>query len=155
MFVSYFSTLLTTSLVATTLVSSHQSRLTSFTMWPWLLKFLVSSSTGSMSSSPLGRSLKTKTVNNNSYIFLPRGNLTSRIVWSVLSEILILILTIVLAMVDTTSWPELFFYLTIASVILLNVANGVYQNTVYGLAARLPFRYTGAVVLGSVSNSFL
>ena len=68
---------------------------------------------------------------------------------------MILILTIVLAMVDTTSWPELFFYLTIASVILLNVANGVYQNTVYGLAARLPFRYTGAVVLGSVSNSFL
>ena len=30
-------------------------------------------------------------------------------------------------------------------------ANGVYQNTIYGLAAKLPFKYTGGVVLGSVS----
>ena len=70
-----------------------------------------------------------------------------------LLEILVLILTIVLAMVETSTWPSVFFYLTICSVVLLNMANGVYQNTVYGLAARLPFRYTGAVVLGSVSQS--
>ena len=68
-----------------------------------------------------------------------------------LLEILVLIVTIVLAMVETSTWPSVFFYLTIGSVVLLNMANGVYQNTVYGLAARLPFRYTGAVVLGSVS----
>ena len=30
-------------------------------------------------------------------------------------------------------------------------ANGIYQNTVFGLAAKLPFNYIGAVVLGSVS----
>ena len=34
----------------------------------------------------------------------------------------------------------------------LSVANGIYQNTVYGLAAKLPFKFTGAVVLGSVSK---
>jgi equilibrative nucleoside transporter 1/2/3 len=34
----------------------------------------------------------------------------------------------------------------------LSVANGIYQNTVYGVAAKLPFKYTGAVVLGSVSS---
>merc|ERR1719422_2442088 len=66
-----------------------------------------------------------------------------------LLEILVLIVTIVLAMVETSTWPQTFFYLTIISVILLNMANGVYQNTVYGLAARLPVKYTGAVVLGS------
>jgi len=77
------------------------------------------------------------------------GNLTPRIVWTMLLEILVLIVTIVLAMVETSTWPTVFFYLTIGSVVLLNMANGVYQNTVYGLAARLPFRYTGAVVLGS------
>lgn len=77
------------------------------------------------------------------------GNLTPRIVWTMLLEILVLIVTIVLAMVETSTWPSVFFYLTIGSVVLLNMANGVYQNTVYGLAARLPFRYTGAVVLGS------
>ena len=36
---------------------------------------------------------------------------------------------------------------------IFSVANGIYQNTVYGLAAKLPFKYTGAVVLGSVSLS--
>merc|ERR1719422_503039 len=66
-----------------------------------------------------------------------------------LLEILVLIVTIVLAMVETSTWPTVFFYLTIGSVVLLNMANGVYQNTVYGLAARLPVKYTGAVVLGS------
>lgn len=29
------------------------------------------------------------------------------------------------------------------------VANGIYQNTVYGMAAKLPAKYTGAVILGS------
>ena len=82
---------------------------------------------------------------------------------------------------ETAGWPTLFFYLTLGSVVLLSMANGMYQvsmlinmiikmtriikitkmtniikmawlqNTVYGLAARLPFRYTGAVVLGSVN----
>ena len=33
------------------------------------------------------------------------------------------------------------------------VVNGIYQNTVYGLAAKLPFKYTGAVVLGSVREN--
>ena len=69
-----------------------------------------------------------------------------------LVEIIILIITIVLAMVETSSWPTAFFYLTIVCVIVLNMANGVYQNTVYGLAARLPVKYTGAVVLGSVRS---
>ena len=72
-----------------------------------------------------------------------------------LLEILVLVVTIVLAMIETAAWPTVFFYLTILCVILLNMANGVYQNTVYGLAARLPARYTGAVVLGSVSISKL
>merc|ERR1712071_617127 len=34
-------------------------------------------------------------------------------------------------------------------------AGGIYQNTVYGMAAKLPFKYTGAVVLGSnISGTF-
>ena len=35
------------------------------------------------------------------------------------------------------------------------VANGVYQNSVYGTAAVLPMKYTNAVVLGSVSVALL
>jgi len=63
--------------------------------------------------------------------------------------VIIFVVTIVLAMIDSSSWPGIFFYLTIFSVIVLNMVNGIYQNTVYGLAAKLPFEYTGAVVLGS------
>ncbi|XP_063855903.1 equilibrative nucleoside transporter 1-like isoform X2 [Scylla paramamosain] len=83
------------------------------------------------------------------------GNLTTRIVWSILVEVVVFVVTVVLAMVDSSDWPGVFFWITIASVVILNVANGIYQNTVYGMAARLPFSYTGAVVLGSnISGTF-
>jgi len=71
-------------------------------------------------------------------------------------------------MIDTSEWPGIFFYLTIGSVVVLNsnnnfvinflqnltfvrilVSNGIYQNTVYGIAAKMPFSHTGAVVLGT------
>jgi len=77
------------------------------------------------------------------------GNLTSRIVWTLLIEVLVFVVTIILAMVDSAEWPGVFFYLTIGCVILLNMASGMYQSTIYGLAAKLPFKYSGAVVLGS------
>lgn len=77
------------------------------------------------------------------------GNLTSRIVWTLLIEVLVFVVTIILAMVDSSEWPGVFFYLTIGCVILLNMASGMYQSTIYGLAAKLPFKYSGAVVLGS------
>lgn len=83
------------------------------------------------------------------------GNLTTRIVWSILVEVVVFVITVVLAMVDSADWPGAFFWVTMASVVVLNVANGIYQNTVYGMAARLPFSYTGAVVLGSnISGTF-
>jgi len=54
-----------------------------------------------------------------------------------------------LAMVDSSTWQGLFFGITMASVVLINCAVGIYQNCVYGLAADLPMRYSNAVVLGS------
>ncbi|CAB3365744.1 Hypothetical predicted protein [Cloeon dipterum] len=82
-------------------------------------------------------------------------NLTTRVVYSLVFEVFIFILTVVLAMVNTSTWPEAFFFVTMGSVAALNMANGIYQNTVYGMAAKLPFKYTGAVVLGSnISGTF-
>ncbi|XP_045780784.1 equilibrative nucleoside transporter 1 isoform X2 [Maniola jurtina] len=77
------------------------------------------------------------------------GNLTTRIVWSLCMEVLIFVVTVVLAMVDSSQWSEAFFILTVISVFFLNGFNAIFQNSVYGLAARLPPQYTGAVVLGS------
>ncbi|KAG6449036.1 hypothetical protein O3G_MSEX005869 [Manduca sexta] len=77
------------------------------------------------------------------------GNLTTRIVWSLMIEVAIFVFTVVLAMVDSSEWPEVFFWLTMVSVFFLNAFNAIFQNSVYGVAARLPPKYTGAVVLGS------
>ncbi|XP_073963495.1 equilibrative nucleoside transporter 2 isoform X1 [Choristoneura fumiferana] len=77
------------------------------------------------------------------------GDLTTRIVWSLSIEVLIFVFTIILAMLDSTQWPGAFFWLTMISVFLLNGCNAIFQNSVFGVAARLPPQYTGAVVLGS------
>ena len=116
-----------------------------------------------MSSSDSGRRKEINSLtsqfagtNNGFVVFvLSSDNLTPRIVWTMLVEIIVLIITIVLAMVETDTWPTPFFYLTLVCVVVLNMANGVYQNTVYGLAARLPAKYTGAVVLGSVTLTII
>ncbi|KAJ9585198.1 hypothetical protein L9F63_003001, partial [Diploptera punctata] len=91
-------------------------------------------------------------------IFIPLGfggSLTTRIVWSILVEVLVFIVTVILAMSDSSQWPGVFFVVTMGTVVVLNMANGIYQNTVFGMAAKLPSKYTGAVILGAnVSGTF-
>ncbi|XP_019870569.1 equilibrative nucleoside transporter 1 [Aethina tumida] len=83
------------------------------------------------------------------------GNLTTRIVWSICIALVVFIVTVILAMVDTEHMKHEFFWITMVSVIILNMANGIYQNTIYGMAAKLPPKYTGSVVLGSnISGAF-
>ncbi|XP_014241524.1 equilibrative nucleoside transporter 1 isoform X1 [Cimex lectularius] len=77
------------------------------------------------------------------------GKLTTRIVWSIVVEVIAFIVTVVFAMIDTSSWVGIFFWSTMGIVVVLNMANGIYQNTFYGLAAKLPPKYTGVIVLGS------
>ncbi|XP_054167111.1 equilibrative nucleoside transporter 3-like [Oppia nitens] len=82
-------------------------------------------------------------------------NLTISITVAIAVEVVLFIMTIILAMVDSSGWPAEFFYITMATVVLINIANGVYQNSVYGLAAKLPMKYSNAVVLGSnISGAF-
>lgn len=84
-----------------------------------------------------------------------RGDLTKRVVWSLIIEIILFLITVILAMVDSSQWPGTFFWVTMASVVVLNMFAGIFQNTVYGMAAKLPSKYTGAVVLGSnISGTF-
>ncbi|XP_043496902.1 equilibrative nucleoside transporter 1 isoform X1 [Polistes fuscatus] len=77
------------------------------------------------------------------------GNLTTRIAWSIFTLVLIFVFTVILAMTDSSKWPGVFFWITMVSVVVLNTANGIYQNSVFGMAAKLPSKYTGAVILGS------
>jgi equilibrative nucleoside transporter 1/2/3 len=78
------------------------------------------------------------------------GDFTKRVVVSLSIVIFVFVLTVALAMLDTFSWTGVFFYVTIGCVILLNAANAVYQNTVFGTAAKLPPKYMGFVILGTV-----
>ncbi|KAK9886105.1 hypothetical protein WA026_014893 [Henosepilachna vigintioctopunctata] len=78
-----------------------------------------------------------------------RAELTTRIVYSIGTIFVSILLTVILAMIDTSSWPEVFFWITMICVVILNMANGIYQNTVFGMAAKLPAKYTGAIILGN------
>ncbi|KAL5022672.1 hypothetical protein ScPMuIL_001827 [Solemya velum] len=72
-----------------------------------------------------------------------------RIAISIAINIIVFIVTVILAMVDSTEWPMGFFGLTLLSVIIQSMCTGIYQNCVYGQAAILPMKYTNAVVLGN------
>ena len=56
---------------------------------------------------------------NNEWVHY-RGSLTPRIVGSIVVEVIIFIVTVVLAMIDSSEWPGIFFWVTMASVIILN-----------------------------------
>ncbi|XP_069139966.1 equilibrative nucleoside transporter 1-like isoform X2 [Argopecten irradians] len=72
-----------------------------------------------------------------------------RIVIAIAVEVVLFIATVILAMVDSTDWSKEFFYITMLTAVLLNMATGVYQNSAFGLAAILPMKYTNAIVLGN------
>ncbi|KAL3863816.1 hypothetical protein ACJMK2_005546 [Sinanodonta woodiana] len=74
---------------------------------------------------------------------------TRRIAMAIFIIVIVFILTVVLAIVDSSQWPLEFFAITMVSVVILNCCAGVYQNSVFGQAAILPMKYTNAIVLGN------
>lgn len=72
-----------------------------------------------------------------------------RIAISIAIMTLVFVGTVILAMVDSSSWSVEFFYITMGSAVILNMATGVYQNSTFGVAAILPMKYTNAIVLGN------
>nr|XP_027198136.1 equilibrative nucleoside transporter 1-like isoform X2 [Dermatophagoides pteronyssinus] len=74
---------------------------------------------------------------------------TLRILIAISIELIFIILTVLLAWIDTANWMTGFFYLTMATVIILNMVNAIYQNSFYGLGSRLPMKYTNAIVTGT------
>jgi equilibrative nucleoside transporter 1/2/3 len=77
------------------------------------------------------------------------GSTVVRIIFGIISVIVVFLFTVVLAILDSSQWQGVFFWVTMISVVLINSANGIYQNNVYKLAACLPMKYTSAVIIGS------
>lgn len=77
------------------------------------------------------------------------GNNHMRIVISLVVIAVLFLFTIVLAMVDSSKWQSEFFWITMVTVVMMNLAGGLYQNCIYGLAAVLPMKYTNSVIIGT------
>lgn len=92
----------------------------------------------------------------NLLVNMGSGNLKVRVNVTLAIEAIVFTVTIVLAMIDSSKWPATFFYLTMATVVLLNMASGVYQNCVFGTGAKFPGAYTNAILIGSnFSGTFI
>ncbi|KHJ99502.1 nucleoside transporter [Oesophagostomum dentatum] len=78
-----------------------------------------------------------------------KGDLTKRISLSLLIVGSMIIFTMSFVYVDTWSWMGTFFVITLISIVILNGANGIYQNSIFGLASDFPFKFTNAVIIGN------
>ncbi|KAI6176973.1 Nucleoside transporter [Aphelenchoides bicaudatus] len=78
-----------------------------------------------------------------------KADLSKRIFYCLIAVALVLMFTITFVFIDTFTWMTAFFVLTMVSVVILNSANGVYQNSIYGLAAMFPQKFTNAVIIGN------
>uniref|UniRef100_T1K2R5 Equilibrative nucleoside transporter 1 n=1 Tax=Tetranychus urticae TaxID=32264 RepID=T1K2R5_TETUR len=76
------------------------------------------------------------------------GSINVRILVSLFVQLSMFALTIVLAFLDSSTWLNLFFILTMITIVVINMANGVYQSCLFGLAANLPSSYTNAILTG-------
>ena len=63
-------------------------------------------------------------------------------------QIVVFLFIIAMACVDTSNMPDAFFWMTMFAAAFINLANGVYQGCVYGLAGRFPMKYTNSVTIG-------
>lgn len=78
-----------------------------------------------------------------------KGGLARRITTSLIIISAICFITLICTLIDTNNMLSAFFYFTMLSVVILNAANGIYQNSIYGVVAALPPQYTNAIVLGN------
>jgi len=91
----------------------------------------------------------------NLLVNMGSGNLKLRVNITLAIEAFIFLITIILAVVDSSKWPGTFFYVTMLSVVILNMASGIYQNCIYGTGAKFPGKYTNAILIGSnLSGTF-
>ncbi|KAL3077594.1 hypothetical protein niasHT_033704 [Heterodera trifolii] len=78
-----------------------------------------------------------------------RGGFYRRIYFTLAVIFGICLVTIAMVYVPTDNWTFGFFLFTMVSVVLLNSASGVYQNSIWGLVADFPGEFAGAIILGN------
>ncbi|CAB01223.2 Equilibrative Nucleoside Transporter [Caenorhabditis elegans] len=77
-----------------------------------------------------------------------KGDLTRGMKICLIVVQLMVIVTVVFIYIDTSTWIATFSMLTLGTIVVLNAANGLFQNSMFGLASPFPFKYTNAVIIG-------
>ena len=75
-------------------------------------------------------------------------SLKIRILVSIVAQAICFAVTTGLAIVDSSNWIATFFNVTMGTVVVVNIWNGIYQNCLYGQVAMLPAKYMNALVTG-------
>lgn len=75
-------------------------------------------------------------------------SLQIRMIGSLSSIFLLFVLTTVFVKVNTDSWQELFFIITLVTVVFLNIASAILQGGLFGIVGKFSSRYITAVVSG-------
>lgn len=81
-------------------------------------------------------------------LFKHKVPLQVRMLTSVCIMTLCFVVTTVLVVIDTTNWKPLFFYITIGTIVVINISSAVYQGGLFGICGMMPQRYTGAIMTG-------
>ncbi|KAF1771745.1 hypothetical protein GCK72_003573 [Caenorhabditis remanei] len=82
-------------------------------------------------------------------IFLAaKGDLTARMRICLAIVQAMVAITMVFIYIDTSDFIATFYYVTLLSIVFLNAANGLFQNSLFGLASSFPFKYTNAILIG-------
>lgn len=81
-------------------------------------------------------------------LFKHKFTIQVRMLTSVCIMTLCFVLTTVLVLIDTTNWRAEFFYITIGTIVVINMGSAVYQGGLFGVCGMMPQKYTGAVMTG-------
>ncbi|CAI2293163.1 unnamed protein product [Caenorhabditis sp. 36 PRJEB53466] len=83
-----------------------------------------------------------------SIFFATKGDLTGRMKICLGVVQAAVLFTIICIYIDTSTWITAFFVVTNVTIIVLNASNGLFQNSLFGLASPFPFKYTNAILIG-------
>ncbi|KDR21110.1 equilibrative nucleoside transporter 1 [Zootermopsis nevadensis] len=81
-------------------------------------------------------------------LFSHKISLQVRMIGSLSCIFLLFVLTTVFVEVDTDTWQEVFFSITLVMVVFLNIASAILQGGLFGIVGKFSSRYITAVVSG-------
>uniref|UniRef100_A0A914CT90 Equilibrative nucleoside transporter 3 n=1 Tax=Acrobeloides nanus TaxID=290746 RepID=A0A914CT90_9BILA len=87
-------------------------------------------------------------VNFLNLFIVVKDGLAPRIVLALFVLLASCMVTLIFVFIDTSYYTFGYFLITMLSVIILNSANGIYQNSMFGIIADFPPQYINASIMG-------